>query len=155
MTSEVPNEPAKEHSADEVSARMSRRGVFRAAGAGALALGLSGATGAAAQAASAATRKGPGSSSQPPKPPNGFTSRFINAGGLRQHVVTAGDGAPVLLIHGWPQFWYAWRLVMPALARDFSVIAVDQRGRGLTSKPPPGPSGQGTTRAPWPTTWPR
>ena len=58
-------------------------------------------------------------------------------------MVIGGSGPPLLLIHGWPQFWYAWRLVMPALARDFSVIAVDQCGRGLTSKPPPGPSGQG------------
>jgi pimeloyl-ACP methyl ester carboxylesterase len=143
MTSKAPDEPAKEHSADEVNAGMSRRGVIRAAGAGALALGLSGATGAAAQAASAATRKGPGPRSQPPNPPKDFTSRFINTDGLRQHVVIGGDGPPLLLVHGWPQFWYAWRLVMPALARDFSVIAVDQRGRGLTSKPPPGPSGHG------------
>src|SRR5689334_5171824 len=123
MTSEVPNEPAKEHSADEVAPGITRRGVVRAAGAGALALGLSGATGAAAQAASAATGKRPSSTSQPPNPPKGFTSRFINAGGLRQHVVIGGNGPPVLLVHGWPQFWYAWRLVMPALARDFSVIA--------------------------------
>jgi pimeloyl-ACP methyl ester carboxylesterase len=143
MTAEVPNEPANEHSGEAVEAGMSRRGVFRAAGASALALSLGGATGAAAQAASAAARKGPGSISQPPSPPKGFSSRFINAGGLRQHVVIGGDGPPLLLVHGWPQFWYAWRLVMPALARDFSVIAVDQRGRGLTSKPPPGTTGQG------------
>ena len=66
MTSEAPNEPAKELSEDEVNAGITRRGVVRAAGAGALALGLGGATGAAAQAASAATRKGPGSFSQAP-----------------------------------------------------------------------------------------
>jgi pimeloyl-ACP methyl ester carboxylesterase len=50
-------------------------------------------------------------------------------------VVTGGDGPPLLLVHGWPQNWYAWRLVMPALARDFEVIAPDQRGIGLTDKP--------------------
>lgn len=143
MTSEAPNEPAKEPSADEVNAGITRRGVVRAAGAGALALGLGGATGAAAQAASAATRKGPGSFSQAPSPPRGFTSRFINANGLRQHVVIGGDGQPLLLVHGWPQFWYQFRLIMPGLARHFQVIAVDQRGRGLTSKPPPGASGHG------------
>jgi pimeloyl-ACP methyl ester carboxylesterase len=38
-------------------------------------------------------------------------------------------------VHGWPENWYAWRLVMPALARDFQVVAVDQRGMGLTDKP--------------------
>ena len=51
------------------------------------------------------------------------------------HAVIGGEGPPLLLIHGWPQTWYAWRMVMPALARDFQVIAVDQRGIGLTDKP--------------------
>ncbi len=37
-------------------------------------------------------------------------------------------------MHGWPETWYAWRLVMPVLARDFEVIAVDQRGMGLSDK---------------------
>jgi pimeloyl-ACP methyl ester carboxylesterase len=67
-----------------------------------------------------------------------FTSRFVHAGGLRQHAVVGGDGPPLLLIHGWPENWYAWRLLMPALARDFQVVAVDQRGIGLTDKPPDG-----------------
>ena len=67
-----------------------------------------------------------------------FTSRYIDTGDLRQHVVTGGDGPPLLLVHGWPQTWYAWRLVMPALARDFQVIAPDQRGSGLSGKPPGG-----------------
>ncbi len=67
-----------------------------------------------------------------------FTSRYIDAGGLRQHAVIGGDGPPLLLVHGWPETWYAWRLLMPALARDFEVIAVDQRGIGLTDKPPSG-----------------
>jgi pimeloyl-ACP methyl ester carboxylesterase len=144
MTSVAPNEPANEHSADAGSAGMSRRGVIRTVGAGALALGLGGA---AAPAAGAATRKGPGSVLQAPHLPAGFwdtfTSRYVNAGGLRQHIVIGGDGPPLLLVHGWPQTWYQWRLVMPALARQFTVIAPDQRGRGLTSKPTPGPSGNG------------
>jgi pimeloyl-ACP methyl ester carboxylesterase len=67
-----------------------------------------------------------------------FTSRYIDAGGLRQHVVTGGGGPPLLLVHGWPQTWYAWRLVMPALARDFFVVAPDQRGCGLSGKPADG-----------------
>jgi pimeloyl-ACP methyl ester carboxylesterase len=54
------------------------------------------------------------------------------------HAVIGGDGPPVLLIHGWPGSWYYWRLVMPALARDFEVIAVDQRGIGLSEKPDDG-----------------
>src|SRR5215472_5288810 len=85
---------------------------------------------------------GPGSVAQAPNLPLGFTetftSRFIDTGKLRQHVVVGGEGPPLLLVHGWPQSWYAWRLVMPALARDFRVIAVDQRGTGLTGKPADG-----------------
>src|SRR5918995_847626 len=86
------------------------------------------------------TPEGPGSVSGAPNLPGGFpdtfTSRYIDTGGLRQHVVIGGDGPPLLLVHGWPETWYAWRLLMPALARDFEVIAVDQRGIGLTDKPP-------------------
>lgn len=64
-----------------------------------------------------------------------FTSRYIKTGSLRQHAVIGGNGPPLLLVHGWPQNWYQFRLVMPALARDFQVIAVDQRGMGLSDKP--------------------
>jgi pimeloyl-ACP methyl ester carboxylesterase len=88
------------------------------------------------------TPEGPGSVSGAPNLPAGFTdtftSRYIDTGGLRQHAVIGGDGPPLLLVHGWPETWYAWRLLMPALARDFQVIAVDQRGIGLTDKPPDG-----------------
>jgi len=90
------------------------------------------------QDAPLSTPEGPGSVSGAPNLPAGFTdtftSRFIQAGGLRQHAVIGGEGPPLLLIHGWPETWYAWRLLMPALARDFTVIAVDQRGIGLTEK---------------------
>jgi pimeloyl-ACP methyl ester carboxylesterase len=83
--------------------------------------------------------EGPGSVSGAPNLPAGFadtfSSRYIDAGDVRLHAVIGGDGPPLLLIHGWPESWYAWRLVMPALARDFEVIAVDQRGVGLSDKP--------------------
>ena len=64
-----------------------------------------------------------------------FQSHLIQANGIRQHAVIGGDGPPLLLVHGWPENWYAWRSLMPALARDFTVIAVDQRGIGLSDKP--------------------
>jgi pimeloyl-ACP methyl ester carboxylesterase len=85
---------------------------------------------------------GPLSVSGAPNLPAGFTdtftSRFVETGEPRLHVVIGGDGPPLLLVHGWPETWYAWRLLMPALARDFEVIAVDQRGMGLSDKPPGG-----------------
>ncbi|HEY1322889.1 MAG TPA: alpha/beta hydrolase [Streptosporangiaceae bacterium] len=86
--------------------------------------------------------EGPGSVSGAPHLPEGFTgtftSRYIDTGDVRLHAVIGGDGPPLLLIHGWPGSWYYWRLVMPALARDFSVIAPDQRGIGLSDKPEEG-----------------
>jgi pimeloyl-ACP methyl ester carboxylesterase len=91
---------------------------------------------------SSAVPEGPGSASGAPHLPDGFTgtftSRYVDTGDLRQHVVTGGEGPPLLLVHGWPQTWYAWRLVMPGLARHFQVIVPDQRGCGLTSRPEDG-----------------
>ena len=88
---------------------------------------------------SSSTPEGPGSVSGAPNLPAGFTdtftSQYVDTGELRLHAVTGGAGPPLLLVHGWPQTWYAWRMLMPALARDFSVIAVDQRGIGLSGKP--------------------
>jgi pimeloyl-ACP methyl ester carboxylesterase len=91
---------------------------------------------------SAPTPEGPGSVSGAPHLPEGFTdtftSRYVDTGQLRLHAVTGGEGPPLLLIHGWPQTWYQFRLVMPTLARDFQVVAVDQRGIGLSDKPEDG-----------------
>src|ERR671920_1462342 len=88
------------------------------------------------------TPEGPGSVSGAPNLPAGFTdtftSRYVDAGGVRLHAVTGGEGPPLLLVHGWPETWYAWRLLMPRLARDFAVVAVDQRGIGLSDKPQDG-----------------
>jgi pimeloyl-ACP methyl ester carboxylesterase len=95
-----------------------------------------------ANSTSQPTPSGFGSVSQAPNLPDGFTntftSQYIDTGALRLHAVIGGDGPPLLLVHGWPQTWYAWRLVMPALAQDFQVIAVDQRGIGLSDRPQDG-----------------
>jgi pimeloyl-ACP methyl ester carboxylesterase len=64
-----------------------------------------------------------------------FESRFVNTGEVQLHAVVGGEGPALLLVHGWPETWYAWRHLMPALARDFTVVAVDQRGIGLSDKP--------------------
>jgi pimeloyl-ACP methyl ester carboxylesterase len=88
------------------------------------------------------TPQGPGAVTGAPNLPatftDTFTSRYIQAGDVRLHAVVGGEGPPLLLVHGWPETWYAWRLLMPALARDFQVIAVDQRGIGLSDKPAAG-----------------
>lgn len=85
------------------------------------------------------TPDGSGSVAGAPNLPAGladtFTSRYVDAGEVRLHAVTGGEGPPLLLVHGWPETWYAWRFLMPTLANDFQVVAPDQRGIGLSDKP--------------------
>src|SRR6266516_1762434 len=57
-----------------------------------------------------------------------FTHHYANLKGVRIHFVTMGQGAPVILIHGWPQTWFEWRRVMPLLADKFTLVAPDMRG---------------------------
>ncbi|MGZ2432612.1 alpha/beta fold hydrolase [Rhizobium redzepovicii] len=77
-----------------------------------------------------------------PKLPTGFTDVFtshrVNANGLGLHAVIGGQGPAILLLGGWPQNWFAWRYLMLPLSRDFTVIAVDPRGVGLSDKPSDG-----------------
>jgi pimeloyl-ACP methyl ester carboxylesterase len=64
-----------------------------------------------------------------------FTSRKSAVGdGVWLHHVSGGAGVPVVLLHGFPQSWYMWRKVMPALAEQFHVIAPDLRGCGDSEK---------------------
>ncbi len=76
-----------------------------------------------------------------------FISRFIQANGIRIHYVREGKGAPLLLLHGWPEFWYVWHKCIPDLARDFDVIAPDLRGFGDSEKTSLGPSARDGTDA--------
>nr|7JQY_A Chain A, Cif-like 1 [Burkholderia cenocepacia J2315]7JQY_B Chain B, Cif-like 1 [Burkholderia cenocepacia J2315]7JQY_C Chain C, Cif-like 1 [Burkholderia cenocepacia J2315]7JQY_D Chain D, Cif-like 1 [Burkholderia cenocepacia J2315]7JQY_E Chain E, Cif-like 1 [Burkholderia cenocepacia J2315]7JQY_F Chain F, Cif-like 1 [Burkholderia cenocepacia J2315]7JQY_G Chain G, Cif-like 1 [Burkholderia cenocepacia J2315]7JQY_H Chain H, Cif-like 1 [Burkholderia cenocepacia J2315] len=67
-----------------------------------------------------------------------FSRRYAQLDDVRLHYVTGGpdDGEMVVLLHGWPQTWYTWRHVMPALAEDgYRVVAVDYRGAGESDKP--------------------
>jgi pimeloyl-ACP methyl ester carboxylesterase len=69
----------------------------------------------------------------------GVEHRFVELpDDLRMHVAVAGDGDPVLLLHGFPQHWWEWRGVIPALARNHRVIVPDQRGTGWTDAPETG-----------------
>jgi pimeloyl-ACP methyl ester carboxylesterase len=65
----------------------------------------------------------------------GVTHRFVTAAGVRLHVAEAGAGEPVVLLHGFPQHWYAWRHVIPLLAADYRLICVDLRGFGWSEAP--------------------
>lgn len=67
----------------------------------------------------------------------GVHHEFIDAAGLRTHVVLAGPDTapPVLLVHGWPQHWWCWRRVIPELSKTHRLIVPDLRGHGWTDKP--------------------
>jgi pimeloyl-ACP methyl ester carboxylesterase len=70
----------------------------------------------------------------------GFPTHFFNLAGLRLHAVVAGpDGAPlVVLLHGFPEFWYEWRHTIGPLAQaGFRIIVPDQRGYNLSDKAGP------------------
>ena len=60
---------------------------------------------------------------------------MVAVNGIRMHYVREGEGPPVVLLHGWPQTWFCWRLLMPLLAERFTLIAPDLRGYGLSDKP--------------------
>jgi pimeloyl-ACP methyl ester carboxylesterase len=64
-----------------------------------------------------------------------LTHAFCQTNGIKMHYVTAGNGPLVLLLHGFPQDWYAWRHQISALAAHFKVVAPDLRGYGETEKP--------------------
>ena len=67
-----------------------------------------------------------------------FEARVARVNGIRMHYLRAGDGPPVVLLHGWPQTSYMWRKLISVLARRYTVVAPDLRGYGLTDKPPGG-----------------
>ena len=58
-----------------------------------------------------------------------------SAGGVKIHYATLGKGPLVVMIHGFPDFWYSWRHQMEALSQNFQVVAIDQRGYNLSDKP--------------------
>ncbi|MFG2884590.1 alpha/beta fold hydrolase [Streptomyces sp. NPDC048297] len=65
----------------------------------------------------------------------GITHHTAELNGIKQHWVSAGQGPPVYLLHGFPETWYGWRKQIPVLAEQFTVIAPDLRGYGDTDKP--------------------
>lgn len=81
---------------------------------------------------------------RPPDPssvriPGPWTHREVSANGIRLHVAELGTGPLVLLLHGFPEFWWAWRHQLPVLAAaGLRAVAVDLRGYGDSDKPPRG-----------------
>ncbi len=65
----------------------------------------------------------------------GFRHHFEEINGVRLHYVRGGEGDPVVLLHGWPETWFAWRHILPGLAAQYTVIAPDLRGLGDSAKP--------------------
>ncbi len=59
-----------------------------------------------------------------------FREGMAEVNGTRLHYVSGGQGSPLILLHGFPETWLAWRKVMPALAEHHTVVAVDLRGSG-------------------------
>ncbi|HLZ66112.1 MAG TPA: alpha/beta hydrolase [Aliidongia sp.] len=71
--------------------------------------------------------------------PNGFSSSTAVVGDVSLHYVRGGSGpTAVVLLHDWPETWYAWRKLLPALAEGRTVIAPDLRGAGNSTVPPAG-----------------
>ena len=65
----------------------------------------------------------------------GVEHRFVEAGSVRLHVAEAGEGRPLVLVHGWPQHWYQWRGVIRELAHERRLIVPDLRGFGWSDAP--------------------
>jgi pimeloyl-ACP methyl ester carboxylesterase len=64
-----------------------------------------------------------------------YTESFINVNGIQLHYVIKGKGELLLLLHGFPEFWYSWRNQIPALAAHFTVVATDLRGYNKSDAP--------------------
>ena len=76
-----------------------------------------------------------------------ITHQRIAVRGFSMHVAGAGRGLPLLLLHGWPEFWATWEPLMQRLSPRFRLIAPDFRGFGESDNPAPGPSDQVTADA--------
>lgn len=64
-----------------------------------------------------------------------WTHEYITANGLKFHYVTQGKGPLILMLHGFPEFWYSWRHQIPEFSKDYKVVALDLRGYNLSDKP--------------------
>ncbi|RUL78877.1 alpha/beta fold hydrolase [Dyella choica] len=68
----------------------------------------------------------------------GFKNAYTDVDGVRLHYVTGGKGEPLVLLPGWPETWWTFHKIMPALAEHYTVIVIDIRGMGTSSRPTDG-----------------
>ncbi len=61
--------------------------------------------------------------------------RYVETNGIKLHTVIIGEGEPILLMHGFPDFWYGWKNVILGLKDEFKLIVPDTRGINLSDKP--------------------
>ncbi|MDZ8110257.1 MAG: alpha/beta hydrolase [Nostoc sp. DedQUE12a] len=61
--------------------------------------------------------------------------QYITTNGVKLHYVTQGEGPLMLMLHGFPEFWYSWRHQIPQFAQNFKVVALDLRGYNDSDKP--------------------
>ncbi|MGJ3251170.1 MAG: alpha/beta fold hydrolase [Elainellaceae cyanobacterium] len=64
-----------------------------------------------------------------------WTHDYIITNGIRLHYVTQGEGQLMLMLHGFPEFWYSWRHQIPEFSKEFKVVALDLRGYNDSDKP--------------------
>src|SRR5271168_5552029 len=60
---------------------------------------------------------------------------YADSNGVKIHYASLGTGPLIVMIHGFPDFWYTWRDQMEALSSQFQCVAIDQRGYNLSDKP--------------------
>ena len=66
---------------------------------------------------------------------NGIKHDYLVSNGIRLHYVTQGEGSLMLMLHGFPEFWYSWRYQISEFAQDYKVVAIDLRGYNESEKP--------------------
>ena len=135
---------------DRVPRPVTRRAlaIVITAAAGIAGLLITGGPGASAHAGSAPPRSAPARSAPGgaaltaqrgcplnPSPPAGFIERKVRVNGIGIDYVRGGHGPTLLLLHGYPETWYVWDDILPALARHYTVVAPDLPGAGLSDAP--------------------
>ena len=61
--------------------------------------------------------------------------KYANVNGITLHYATEGEGKLILFLHGFPEFWYAWKELLAEFGQDYQAVAPDMRGYNLSSRP--------------------